>query len=158
MSRQAARRAFPTAAILFFPSALGAQEPAPQLSAEDVLAQAKAVYTDPVERERLRKIREGRCPPPEPGEEIVVCAPAPDNAEAAGYDAARAEADYAEKTVNKGRSLAPDLGPPPCVPSLLSFCSEGGPVPRPVIIDLAAIPEAPDDSDAAKIARGEKKR
>lgn len=135
-----------------------AQEPTPQLSAEDILQQARAVHTDPVERERLRKIREGACPPPKPGEEIVVCAATPYDPGAAGYDAARAEADYAEKTIDQARPRAPDLGPPPCVPSLLTYCGNGGPLPRPKLIDLSAIPEAPDDSDAAKIARGEKKR
>lgn len=134
-----------------------AQVPAPSPTAEEVIEQAKAAYADPAVRERERRRREGACPPPKPGEDIVVCAQAPDDPAAAGYDKERAERDYAAKTADKGAPRAPDFAAPPCVPSLLSLCVGGGkPLPRPVLIDLAAIPEAADDSDAARIARGEK--
>ncbi|ANY19124.1 hypothetical protein A6F68_00591 [Tsuneonella dongtanensis] len=148
------------AAILVFPLPLAAreQEPSPRtVTAEEAMEAAREAYADPAAREAERKRRARLACRAELSEEgIVVCAPAPDDAESAGYDKERAEQRYAEATTNKGRPVAPDLGPPECVPSLLSICAVGGAPPRPVLIDLAAIPEPPEGSDADLIARGEK--
>ena len=158
MSRQAAGSALATAIALVAPPPAWAQVAPPRLTANEVLARAKAALEDPAERDLRARSRETDCAPPKEGEEIVVCAELPDDPESAGYDSERAERDYAERTADSGNPRAPDLGPPPCVPSLLTYCGVGGPLPRPLLIDLASIPEAADDSDAARIGRGEKAR
>jgi hypothetical protein len=122
------------------------------------MARAKAALADPVQPGRQARGQAPACTPPKEGDEIVVCAELPNDPESAGYDSERAERDYAEQTADSGNPRAPDLGPPPCVPSLLTYCGIGGPMPRPLLIDLAAIPEAADDTDAARIGRGEKAR
>lgn len=163
MSRQGgAGRTFATTSVVLSACAIGsplaAQDPAPFLTAEDVLDQARAAYSDPAIAERRARTLRKACPPPTSDGVIVVCAREPDEPESAGYDKARAERDYAARTADKGNPRAPDLGPGECVPSLLTYCGTGGPLPRPILIDLAAIPEAGDDADAARIGRGEKAR
>ncbi|WP_120717063.1 hypothetical protein [Tsuneonella amylolytica] len=129
------------------------------MTAEEVLVRARAALSDPAERERQARRQVPACPPPKEGEEIVVCAERPFDPAGAGFDRERAEREYAAKTVNRGNPRAPNLAPPACGPGLLCFSfGTGGPLHRPLIIDLAAIPEAPEDSDAARIGRGEKAR
>ena len=86
--------------------------------------------------------------------EIVVCRRRRSGHEF-GYDEDRAEQRYAAETMNKGDPRAPDFTPvypgivvargcfiPPCPP------------PKALMIDIAALPEAPAGSDADRIARG----
>ena len=91
--------------------------------------------------------------------EIVVCG------DRADHDRHRLDPDgdglrqFAERTMDKGLGLAPDFAAPPCVPNLLTYCPEfGGPPGPAVIVDLAALPEAPPGSAADRIARGEQPR
>lgn len=135
--------------VLLVSSPLAAQDAVPPVTAEEALAAARDVFRIPADRP------EPACPETPPGGEIVVCALPEEQSQFRIRPSSRAEAEYALATPNRGRPRAPDMGPPPCAPSLLSFCSKGSPLPRATLIDLAAIPEAPAGSDAARIASGE---
>lgn len=114
--------------------------------AEKMLGDGGRVTRDRSRRACLRTIRQG---------EIIVCAPdeeefrIPSTAEddptgAAGTDDGRLRApDVAGGGIFKGKATASGM----CVV---------GPCPpeQPLIIDLSAIPEAPEGSDADKIAKG----
>ena len=84
--------------------------------------------------------------------EIVVCARRNEGDEFRVRSRDRAQADYAAATMNSGRGRKPDFAPPPCKPSLLTFCPKfGSPPPRAVEIDFSRLPEAPRGSDAARL-------
>ncbi|WP_239026317.1 hypothetical protein [Novosphingobium decolorationis] len=114
--------------------------------AEKMLGNSGRITRDRSRRACLRTIRQG---------EIVVCAPdeeefrIPSTAEddptgAAGTDDGRLRApDVAGDGIFKGKATAGGM----CVV---------GPCPpeQPLIIDLSTIPEAPEGSDADKIAKG----
>ncbi|WP_145916889.1 hypothetical protein [Erythrobacter sp. QSSC1-22B] len=87
--------------------------------------------------------------------EIVVCAQVQDQRDYVLQSREEARQDYATSTMDAGNPLAPDLSPPPCVPSLISFCPKlGGPVPRSIETDFSKLPEAPAGSDADRISQG----
>lgn len=87
--------------------------------------------------------------------EIVVCGDRETNDRHRLAPRSEARKRFAEETMDRGLALAPDFRPPPCVPSLLTWCPKfGAPPPAPVEIDLSALPEAPPGSDADRIARG----
>lgn len=126
---------------------LGAQDVSPPVTAEQALATAQEVYGPPDPRRRAE------CPPQKPGEEIVVCAQAEDQAQFRVESSG--DLDPTGAGVRGGAPRAPDLETrypgvvvargcfiPPCPP------------PMPPIIDLKAIPEAPPGSDADRVARG----
>ena len=142
-------------AAMIAPVPVAAQDiaPSPSVTASEALAAAREAY----------RVRPAAPPPREcedfaEGGEIVVCGKPMEDAERYRIRSPRkSEAEYAAATMDKGRPRAPDLGPAPCVPSLLSLCAGAGrPLPRATLIDLAAIPEPPAGSDADLIARGEK--
>ena len=121
---------------------------AAQQSAEQILDNAKQSY--------------GPAPPPpkcnkdsDDPDVIVVCAELEKQEQFRVRTDEEAENDYARETMNKGRPRAPDpneeaqgIFKGPATFSL--------PAPEaPIIIDLEAIPDAPDGSDAARIGTGE---
>ena len=88
--------------------------------------------------------------------EIVVCGDRSENDRYRLSPPGEARKRYAEETMDRGLGLAPDFKPPPCRPSLLTVCPElGGAGERPVLVDFDSLPEAPEGSDADRIANGE---
>lgn len=143
------------AAILIGSSPLSAQSSppaaAPQVTADEALRTAAEVYGPPDPRARAA------CPPQKPGGEIVVCAEVEDAEKyrvqssgdldptgAGAKDSVPRAPDVG--TVYPGVVVASGCFVPPC------------PRPMPVLIDLKAIPEAPEGSDADLIGRGERAR
>jgi hypothetical protein len=118
-------------------------EPAP--SAEEMIEIARETWRSP----GLHR----RCTPPEPGE-IVVCAP--------DSEEFRVESPT-DEAIRKGErppGLPPNamhlFEPPPCVPSLLSFCGKFGKAAVPPSrIDLTRLPEPLTPEEAARILRAE---
>lgn len=121
--------------------------PTGTVTAEEVIADAKAAYGPP----DTRRQRAADCPPPKPGEAIVVCgrpAEDPDRYRVEGSESDGTEGDPRAPNVETQYNHS-GVGVtfqgcfiPPCPP------------PMPLIIDLAAIPEAPPGSDADRAARG----
>jgi len=107
-------------------------------------------------------------PPPEPacapqtGNEIVVCAQEQDNSVFRVKSSSQLDPD-SDEALDDGLPRAPDVagagifqGKPTiggmCIPGL-----QACPPPPALIIDLSALPEAPEGSDADLIGKGEKK-
>jgi len=130
-------------------SPLAVQEPVREMTAEEVVEAARKAYEIPEAAPRET------CPETETIGEIVVCALPEEQSQFRIRSSSRAEAEYALATPNRGRPRAPSMGPPPCVPSLLTMCSGGGALPKATLIDLASIPEPPAGSDAERVANGE---
>lgn len=124
--------------------------PAP-VSAEEALAEADATFGPPRPRPRCR---------PQTGGEIVVCAADPDQNQFRVRSDRDAEDDYARATMDKNAPRAPDVaGPgifrgPATVGSLCIPGLQKCPPPPAIVVDFAALPEAPPGSDADRIARG----
>ena len=106
-----------------------------------------------------------QCPTPQDdaaaGPEIVVCGePFDDSAYYYSGSAEAAEDRYAEETAFAGEVRPPDVaGPgiftgPPTVSGLCGFIFNPCPPPKPLLIDVAALPDAPEGSDADRIAKG----
>ncbi|MBX7494494.1 hypothetical protein K3172_01335 [Qipengyuania sp. 6B39] len=88
--------------------------------------------------------------------EIVVCGDRADHDRHRLAPPGDARKRFAEETMDRGLARAPDFEPPPCVPSLLSWCSGQGRIGEDtVVVDFDALPEAPEGSDADRIAKGE---
>ena len=118
-------------------AAAAAVNPAPTVTAEQALENARAIFLSAPKRT-------AQCPEAS-GDEIVVCAEHDDPAK-----------QYVPSNTDSGD---PDDGVPraPDVTGLPSGGMRIGRTPRhPLIIDLSKIPEAPPGSDADKIAKGEK--
>lgn len=127
---------------LLLAAAAAAANPAPTVSADDALANARAVYAT---------VPHKAAPCPEAkGDEIVVCADHEDPA------TQYVPSDTDSGSTYDGTPHAPNVSTlPDCATA--SFCSRVGKQPRQLyIIDLKAIPEPPPGSDADKIAKGEK--
>lgn len=105
-------------------------------------------------------------PPPEPacgpqqGDEIVVCAREQDNSQFRVKSSAQLDPE-SEEALADGLPRAPDVAGPGifkgpatvgklCIPGLQKC-----PPPPALIIDLSALPEAPEGSDADKVGKGE---
>jgi hypothetical protein len=117
-------------------AAAAAVTPAPAVTAEQALENARAVYS-------AERPKPAPCPEAT-GDEIVVCAEHEDPAK-----------QFVPSNTDRGD---PDDGVPraPDVSGLPSGGMRIGKTPRhPLIIDLSKIPEAPPGSDADKIAKGE---
>jgi hypothetical protein len=118
-------------------AAAAAVSPPPTVTAEEALANARALYT-------AAPHKAAPCPEAT-GDEIVVCAQHEDPKQ-----------QYVPSDADSGD---PDDGVPraPDVSGLPSGGMRIGRTPRhPLVIDLKAIPEPPPGSDADKIANGEK--
>lgn len=124
-------------------AAAAAVNPAPTVTAEQALANAKAVYS-------AEPHKAAPCPEAK-GDEIVVCAQQEDPA--TQYVPSDSDSGVPD---DGGVPRAPNVsGLPDCATA--TFCSRVGKTPRhPVVIDLSAIPEPPPGSDADLIAKGEK--
>jgi len=120
-------------------AAAAATAPGPTITAEQALANARALYA--VERERP-----AACPDAQ-GDEIVVCARREDP------DKLRVPSDADLGDTDDGVPRAPNVsGLPDCSRGCMRI---GKDPPNPLIIDLNSIPEPPPGSDAERIARGE---
>ncbi len=95
--------------------------------------------------------------------EIIVCAEDPQSSEFFySGNAELAEDRYARETMNKGNPQTPDpCGPqcgiftgPPTVSGLCGFIFNPCPTPPAIMVDVAALPEAPAGSDAERVALG----
>ena len=87
--------------------------------------------------------------------EIVVCAERREDDAYRLRNRDEARSAYAAATRDRGTLRPPDFAPPPCKPSLLSFCPKFGAPPPVLFIDVTALPEAPPGSDAARQGSGE---
>ncbi|MGB7373397.1 hypothetical protein [Pontixanthobacter sp.] len=145
MSRSALR-GVPLSMLLL--SAAAAQATAQnqgQITAEDALANAEAAYGPPEP--------DKKCDPAN-GDEIVVCADN-DGDQSAFRVKSTAELDpTSEEALDDGLPRAPDVAGPGIFRGPPSF-SFGAPPPPALIIDVTALPQAPEGSDADKIAKGE---
>ncbi|MXO75193.1 hypothetical protein GRI40_08185 [Altererythrobacter aerius] len=134
-------------ALVVAPAASGAQDSPPPVNAEQAMERAREVYGPPDTRARPE------CPPPKPGDEIVVCGQTEDMSKYRVQSSGDLDPAGAGATDTIPR--APEVGTaypgvvvasgcfiPPCPP------------PMPVLIDLKAIPEAPPGSDADRVAKG----
>ncbi|MDZ4308867.1 hypothetical protein [Allopontixanthobacter sp.] len=123
----------------------------PPVSAEQVAENARKAYGPP---------------PPEPacapaqGDEIVVCARQEDNSQFRVKSSTELDPE-SEEALDDGLPRAPDVAGPGifkgpatvgklCIPGLQKC-----PPPPALMIDLSALPEAPEGSDADKVGKGE---
>ena len=98
---------------------------------------------------------EPECRAGETGDEIVVCGIWQEDDRFRVESTRQTDPDSREARKDS-IPAAPDLGPPPCKPSLLSLCVKPGePGPGIYLIDFEALPDAPEGSDADRIAKGE---
>src|SRR5690606_15536912 len=111
-------------------------------TAEELIERARSFYS--LEQQGAREA----CPESSEGE-IVVCR------EIGDPDRYRVPSPTDEGKTDNGIPRAPNVSTlPDCATA--TFCSKVGGKPRQVIlIDLKAIPEAPEGSDADRIAKGE---
>jgi hypothetical protein len=121
-------------------AAAAAASPVPAITAEEALANARALYS--VERERKFQSCADAA-----SNEIVVCARREDPAKL------RVPSDADLGDPDDGVPRAPNVSG---LPDCSRGCIRVGRKPRdPLIIDLKSIPEAPPGSDADRIAKGE---
>lgn len=132
----------------FFTQSLTAQSQA-ALNAEDIIANADAAYGPPAPKPACK---------PQQGGEIVVCAEEQEQSQFRIRDDARAEDDFARETMNEGNPQGPDVAGSGIFrgKATVSGCVKGVtcPPPRAIDVDFAALPRAPEGSDADRIARG----
>lgn len=83
--------------------------------------------------------------------EIVVCAETGTDGSALTGSRAESQKRYAQETMNKGVTPAPDMFGIPDNGKGIGF---GKPPPVAITVDFAALPKAPAGSDADRIARG----
>ncbi len=123
----------------------------PAATAEQVIESAQAAY--------------GPAPPepacePQTGDEIVVCAREQDNSLFRVKSTSELD-PQSEEAIDDGLPRAPDVSGPGiftgpatigglCIPGLQKC-----PPPPALMIDLAALPQAPEGSDADKVAKGQ---
>jgi len=127
---------------MLWAAAAAAAAPLP-VTAEDLLERARDYYaTEEAEAP-------GECSEAREGE-IVVCRVVSDP------DQYRVPSPTDEGRTDDGLPRAPDLEPKYPGVAVAKGCFVGPcPRPMPVMIDLKAIPEAPEGSDADRIAKGE---
>lgn len=118
-------------------------------NAEQALEDARASYGPPPDTEPCSAEQEAAAI----SGEIVVCArrPSEEHRLRSSEDARRR---YAAATMDAGDPRAPDFAGPPCDTSKAGCIGFGWVPPRAIVIDFAALPEAPPGSDADRIARG----
>jgi hypothetical protein len=90
--------------------------------------------------------------------EIIVCRRRKDQSEFRTLPSDEAQSRYAEETMNRGNPQTPDVAGPGIFrgPATMGGLCLIPPCPKDpvIIIDIAALPEAPPGSDADRIARG----
>jgi hypothetical protein len=119
---------------------------AAQQSAEQILDTAKQSYGPAPPAPKCNKDSEDP-------DVIVVCAELEKQEQFRVRTDEEAENDYARETMNKGTPRAPDVAGDGIFKGAATFSLP--PPEAPIIIDLEAIPDAPDGSDAARIGTGE---
>ena len=143
----------PILALMAFALAMptSAQD-AGSVTAEQAAVAAQEAYGPPDSRAKPS------CPPPKPGDEIVVCG---QNEDQSKYRVkSSGDLDPTGKGARDGLPRAPDLYNLPQPAMVGVGVSAKGcfippcPSPMPLLIDLKAIPEAPPGSDADRVARG----
>ena len=114
------------------------------LTAEMMIEIERELYRDPAARRP--------CAEPKPGE-IVVCHSDPEEfrVESPTDEAIR----KGERPPGRQPNAAHLFDPPPCIPSLLTFCGRFGTAPRRVIVDLSGLPEPLTPEEAALVFRAE---
>lgn len=127
-----------------------------------VLAQAADPDPDPQVAERLAKARsklsvetvQDRCRSARKSGEIVVCVDRGEDLRVPSTAESDPSSLAARRALNNGIPRAPQLDRGSCKGQ--PGCVIGGWAPPPIyVIDPAALPEAPEGSDADKIAKGE---
>lgn len=122
----------------------------PQLSVEDVLAAAEALYGPPPEEPEVPFA----CDRPQ-GDEIVVCAPLEEQSQFR----VTSRMDRGDNSNLTWEGDPPDVSGPGIFkgPATASGCIKGLTCPPPpaYIFDITALPESPPGSDADRIAKGE---
>ena len=118
-------------------------------TADNALAQAREAYGPPPDTEPCTAEQEAASI----SGEIVVCRrkPSDEHRLRSSEDARRR---YAAATKDAGDPRAPDFAGPPCDTRQAGCIGFGWVPPRAIVIDFAALPEAPPGSDADRIARG----
>lgn len=133
-------------------------EPPPTTTSEEALAAAARVY-GPQEPKR--------CDPESTDDSvIIVCRELEDQEQFRVRSDEEAENDYARRTMNRDSPHVPSdlidgdgiFKGPATVSGVCGIGLNPCPPPPALIIDLAAIPEAPEGSDAELIGKGEKAR
>lgn len=127
---------------------LSPRQDKPVVTAEQVVAEAKAAYGPP---------------PPEPkcepstGDEIVVCGELEEQSQFRVKSSSELD-PTSEEAIDDGLPRAPDVAGPGIFrgPATASGCIKGitCPPPRAIEVDFSALPEAPAGSDADRIGRG----
>lgn len=135
------------AVLLLGGHAAAAQDRPP--NAEQALEDARVSYGPPPDTEPCSAEQEAAAI----SGEIVVCArrPSEEHRLRSSEDARRR---YAAATMDAGDPRAPAFAGPPCDTSKAGCIGFGWVPPRAIVIDFAALPEAPPGSDADRIARG----
>lgn len=123
---------------------------AQQATADDVLAASREVYGPPPDSEPCTAEQEAASI----SGEIVVCRRRAVPSDQRLSSDRQAEARYAAATMDMGDPRAPDFAGPPCDTKKAGCIGFGYVKPRAMVIDFAALPEAPPGSDADRIARG----
>jgi len=136
---------------------------AAQSGALDAVGEAEGEpAVDPAVRARLEAARrrtavtsvQSRCDRPRQGDEIVVCVDRGEDLRVPTTAESDPSSLAARRARNNGVPLAPQLDRGSCKGQ--PGCIVGGWTPPPLyLIDLKAIPEAPEGSDADKVAKGE---
>lgn len=152
MSRSAS---YAIALFLCVPLAVGAPaaaQSAPTITAEEALAQAEEAYGPPAPEKECA---------PQKGDEIVVCAEEEQDQSQFRVKSSSELEPESQEALDDGTPRAPDVAGPGiftgpatvgglCIPGLQKC-----PPPPALIIDVTALPQAPEGSDADKIAKGE---
>jgi hypothetical protein len=121
------------------------QAAAATLTAEQMIEVERELYGSPDLREP--------CARPNPGE-IVVCHTEPEDFRV--ESPTEAALRNGERPPGMPPNAAHLFDPPPCVPSLLTFCGKFGRAPKaPAIVDLTALPEPLTAEEAALVFRAD---
>jgi hypothetical protein len=128
-----------------FPIGIASAQATDTLTAEALIERAQQAYRPPGLRSNCRESSL---------DEIVVCAPDPDRFRV--RPSSEDPPEIGAFVYDGVPSAAWLFKPPPCVPSFISLCVEvGADLPGPLLIDLAAIPEALTPEEAAMVFSAE---
>lgn len=117
--------------------------PSPDARVVELLARAKQVYTVPDPRDRCRRTANS--------DEIVVCV---DRGEDLRVPSTAESDPTSREALDDGVPRAPQFDRGSCRGQ--GGCMVGGWAPPPVyVVDVSALPQAPEGSDADRIAKGE---
>ncbi len=125
------------------------------VTAEDAIANAKQVYGPPPPTRNCSKPKKDQ-----DANEIVVCAKQQDDSQFRVKSTSELDPNSRE-ALDDGRPHAPDLAGAGIFkgkPTVSGACLlQGCPPPPAYVLDFSLLPDAPEGSDADKIAKGEKK-